>query len=331
MKVLVVGLGNIARRHIQNLKTVDPDIQIAVWRQRIGSDNLHDLSLQVDRFIYSMEDVLAWGADAAVVANPASMHLETGRLLAEQGVHLLMEKPVSNSLDGVDSLIDLCRHRGVVFMVGYNLRFYPPLRMMRDAILDGQVGRAISVRAEVGQYLPDWRSNRDYRQSVSARSDLGGGVVLELSHELDYVRWLMGEVKSVTAQLYRLSDLEVDVEDTAEILLTFSSGAIGNVHLDMVQRAPVRTCRIIGTEGTLAWDMMSNRVSLFRAPGSVWSDIHPAAAMDRNDMYFDEVRHFVNCIAGNAEPVVDGDEARRVLEIAVAVKRSSRERRMIEL
>jgi predicted dehydrogenase len=331
MRILAVGLGSIARRHIRNLKSIEPTIEIAVWRQYSRCPDLQELSSLVNRLVFQLADALAWRPKAALITNPASLHIETGLALAQEGIHLFIEKPLSNTLDSIDELLDLCRRRSLVLMVGYNFRFYRPLQIVREALIEGQIGRPIALRVEAGQYLPDWRSDSDYRQSVSARHDLGGGAVLELSHELDYVRWLAGEIKTVSAQVGRLSDLEIDVEDTAEIILQFSNGAIGSIHLDMIQRPATRTCRIIGTEGTITWDWFSHRVRLFSAATAEWSDLHPAKAIDRNEMYVEELRHFLNCVRGNEVPIVKGDDGRRVLEIALAAKQSSREQRVVKL
>jgi predicted dehydrogenase len=213
--------------------------------------------------------------------------------------------------------------------VGYNLRFNLPLQLLRQALLEGRIGRPLAVRAEVGQYLPEWRPG-DYRRGVSARKDLGGGVTLELSHELDYMRWLLGEVTAVSAQIGRLSDLEIDVEDTAEVICLFANGALGSIHLDMVQRPAVRTCRVIGTEGTISWDALEPSVRLFSHATGSWSDLW-SGPCDRNEMYVLELRHFLDCVRGKALPVVTGEEGRRVLEIALAVKQSAREQRVINL
>jgi len=331
LRILVVGLGSIARRHIWNLKSIDPTIEIAIWRQHSKSSDLQDLASLVNRVVFQLSDALAWRPDAALITNPASLHIETGLALAQEGVHLFIEKPLSNTLNGIDELLDLCRQRSLVLTVGYNFRFYWPLQVMRQALIEGRIGRPIAVQAEVGQYLPDWRPGSDYRQGVSARRDLGGGVVLELSHELDYVRWLVGEIRTVSAQVDHLSGLEIDVEDIAEIVLRFRNGAIGSVHLDMVDRAKRRTCRITGTEGTLRWDWFSHSVQLFSAATNGWSDLHPARALDRNEMYTAELRHFLECVRGDNVPVVSGEDGRRVLEIALAAKQSSQDQRSVEL
>jgi len=331
VRALIVGLGSIGRRHLANLRLIEPTAHITIWHQRSKRRDVAEAPSPADCVVYRLKDALDTKPDAALITNPASLHVETGLALARQGIHLFIEKPLSNTLDGVDELLGLCRQRGLVLMVGYNFRFYRPLQVMRQALIEGRIGRLIALRAEVGQYLPGWRPGSDYRHGVSARSDLGGGAVLELSHELDYVRWLVGEVKTVSAQVGHLSDLEIDVEDTAEIILQFRSGAIGNVHLDMVDRATTRTCRIIGTEGTLTWDMVRDHVRLFSAATNTWSDLHAAKTIERNEMYIAELRHFLDCVRGKDTPIVSGDDGRRVLEIALAAKQSSQEQRVVEL
>jgi len=146
----------------------------------------------IDHCVTSLDDALRFHPQAAVIANPASHHLDLAMPLAQAGVHLLVEKPVSSSTHRVSELIEVCRVRGITLMTGYNLRFLPSLKRFRELLEEKRVGRVLSVRAEIGQFLPSWRPGFDYRQSVSARATLGGGVLLELSHEIDYLRWLFG-------------------------------------------------------------------------------------------------------------------------------------------
>jgi predicted dehydrogenase len=321
MKILVVGYGSIGQRHVRNLQLLVPDAQITVWRQH--AKPISQAESDTLKFVYCLEDALAFAPDCALVCNPSPFHIETGIFLAEKNIHLFIEKPISNKLDGIDTLITMCQHRHLKLMVGYNFRFYPPLQIMRQAILDGKIGRILSVRAETGQYLPDWRPNRDYRNTVSAQKALGGGVLLEMSHELDYVRWLIGEVDQVYGRVALLSDLEMDVADIAEIILDFSNGAVGNIHLDMVQRAPTRTCKIIGSTGSLFWDAFSNQVGWFSADLQTWSDLHPVSDIDRNDMYVQEINHFLSCVRDDHEPLCTGSDGVAALKIVSAVQRAS--------
>jgi predicted dehydrogenase len=331
MRVLIFGLGSIGHRHLANLRLIDPSANITVWDQESRLPECKEFLSSEDHFVSRLEDALAAKPEAALITSPSTLHVDAGLELAKQGVHLFIEKPLSNNLDRIDELLDRCRHHRLVLFVGYNFRFYQPLQVARRALQDGQIGRVLSTRAEVGQYLPDWRPASDYRQSVSAKSELGGGALLELSHELDYVRWLIGEVQTVSSQIGRLSDLDIDVEDTAEIILHFCNGAIGSVHLDMIQRAATRYCRIIGTQGTITWDGGSHQVRLFSSITKTWTDLHPAQSIDRNDMYLRELRHFLDCVKGVSEPIISGEEGRRVLQIALAARQSSIEQRVVRL
>ena len=180
-----------------------------------------------------------------------------------------------------------------------------------------------AARAEVGQYLPDWRPTSDYCMGVSAQRALGGGALLELSHELDYLGWLFGPPARVTARGGRFSDLTLDVEDLVELLLEYPSAPrLVSVHLDMLQRAPQRTCRVIGSEGTLVWDAIADRVDLYRAATGIWETLPVTPLADRNQMYLDELCHFLDCIAQGTQPQVDGAAGLRALAIVAAARQS---------
>ena len=331
MRVLIAGLGSIGRRHLANVRLLEPDASITIWHQHSGPSDRNGGTNPGQCDVYSLESALDTRPDVALITGPATTHIETALALADAGVHLLVEKPFSHSLDGVDLLIERCDVRHIALLVGYNLRFSESLQAVKHALDAGQIGRVLSIRAEVGQYLPDWRPDSDYRRGVSARSELGGGALLELSHEIDYVRWLVGDVIEVSARVGHLSDLETDVEDVAEILLGFTNGAIGSVHLDMVQRAPTRTCRVIGSEGTLHWDGLTDRVDLYSSITQTWTVASRPESVDRNDAYVAELRHFFDCAAGTAAPLISGIDGRRVVQIALAARQSSVERRAVHV
>lgn len=312
---LVVGLGSIGRRHLANLRALRPDM--AIWALRRTGTESPDPTVPV---VGSLDEALAVHPQVAILASPAPCHVTEALALAKAGVHLLVEKPLSDRLEGVADLLDTCRRRGVVLMTGYTLRFAPSLMALKEAL--PRIGRILSVRAEVGQYLPDWRPGTDYRQGVTARPELGGGAALELSHEFDTLRWLLGEVSQVCALSGSRGDLDLPVEDLVEALLTFRSGVFGSVHLDLLQRVPTRTCRILGTEGTLLWDGIAHGLRLFTQ--GAWIDlVRPDdPPFDRNRMYVDELAHFLACVEDGLPPKVTGEDGLRALEIALAAKAS---------
>jgi len=170
-----------------------------------------------------MDAVISYRPNIAVIASPSPFHLEMCENFLNMDTHLLIEKPIADSTEGVCSLLTRFQQKELILMVGYNLRYSPSLDFFRNLIKGNAIGEIHSVRCEVGQYLPTWRPDTDYRQGVSARKELGGGVLLELSHEIDYLRWIFGEMEWVRASISKQSNLEIDVEDTAHMTIGFSS------------------------------------------------------------------------------------------------------------
>ena len=323
MQYLVVGSGSIGRRHLANLRALQPDAHITLLQRADSATRADQFDVQPDRIVHSLADALQQPITAAIVASPATKHLETAIPLIRHGAHVLLEKPIAADASGLAELFAVCDANERILMVAYNLRFHPALRAMKRALDNNQIGRILSLRAEVGQYLPDWRPGSDYRTGCSAQKKLGGGVLLELSHELDYVQWLLGPAQSVSAIVDRVSDLEIDVSDIAVLNIRFESGAIGSVHLDFIQRTPFRQCRVIGTDGTLQWDAIAGDVSIVRA-GAEWQQLPAESAADRNQMYLDELSHFLDCIQNGTQPIVTGSDGARALRLALAAEESSR-------
>ena len=330
MNALVVGLGSIGKRHLANLRQIAPEIAVTIWHHA-RPDGAEPPGAEGARRVFHLHEALEPTPDFALITGPASVHVPIALALAEHGIPLLIEKPLSHDREGVDLLLDRCRENGTPLLVAYNFHFHPPLQVMRQALLEGRIGDILYVRAEVGQYLPDWRPGRDYRATPTAQSALGGGVLLELSHEIDYVRWLAGEVRDVTARLDHVSALETDTEDVAELLLGFENGAVGSIHLDMIQRVPTRGCRIAGTTGTLTWDGLTYEVRWYDGAAREWHTLVPAANRDRNEMYVAELRHFLECVQGRATPSVTGEDGLRTLDIVLAARQSASEGRRVAL
>jgi len=328
-RVLIAGLGSIGRRHLAAVRAVLPACEIVVLR-RPGQGLPADIR-PAPLLVHDVEDALAAGIDAAVIANPAPFHGATALPLARAGVPLLVEKPLACAPEDAAPLLDACAEAAVPLQVGYCLRFEPSLRAVKAAVADGAVGRVLSLAIAVGQYLPDWRPGTDYRDGVSARAALGGGALLELSHEIDYARWLAGEVTAVAAAIGRVGDLEIDVEDSADLLLAFASGARASVHLDMLQRPPTRTCRIAGGAGTLEWDGIRRRARLHRFDADGWEElpVDGASPASRDDIFQSQFRHFLEVIRTGRPPLVDGADAARTLAVIAAARRSAAEQRTV--
>ena len=315
--LLIVGSGGIARRHLANANALGVATGLTVLHRRPGPDDpaMRDAGAEV---VFSIDDALARRPDSAIVASPAPSHVEIGAALAREGVQLLIEKPIAaRSADAAD-LIRLCRAIPVTLLVGYVLRFQPTIRRVRAAIAEGVVGRLETARADVGQFLPDWRPDRDYRTSVTATLDLGGGALFELSHELDYLGWLLGSPSAVQAWAGRLGTLDLDVEDAVDMIVRYAAGPVATVHLDILRRCPSRTGRIDGSEGSLVWDLMTAEARLLRPDRKPVLLTTPGDG--RLDMYRQELVHFADCVAGRATPLISGEDALETLRLVEATR-----------
>jgi predicted dehydrogenase len=272
-----------------------------------------------------LQAALDWGPDAVIVSNPTALHLQVAIPAARAGCALLLEKPISHSLEGIDELRQAVARSGSRALVGFQFRYNPGLRTIRALLAEEAIGRPAAVRAHWGEYLPGWHPWEDSRSSYSARADLGGGVVLTLCHPLDYLRSLLGEISALWAFTGQLSELELSgVEDTAEIGLRFASGALGSIHLDYLQSPPTHRLEVIGSRGALAWDNASGEVRLLDA-ASQQAEIIPAPpGFERNTMFLAQMEHFLRVLRGEDRPECSLEDGIRALELALAVHQSAR-------
>jgi predicted dehydrogenase len=280
---------------------------------------------------------LASGVKAAVIANPTSLHVQSALEAARAGCHLLIEKPLSHSLDDIEELISEVRHRSLAAIVGYQFRFHPGLQRVRAWLREEAIGEVVSAHARWGEYLPTWQPWRDYRSSYSARADLGGGALLTLSHPIDYLCWLLGDVAHVSATTSLRSGLGLDVEDTALVHLDFKSGAVAAVSLDYVQWPPDHSLTIVGRKGIICWDSADGIARLRAAQRARWETADIPEEFERNDMFIDEMDHFFTRIA-NPGDIGDSDavacaleEGARVVQICLAAKESAVSGRRVDV
>ena len=320
MKFLIAGLGSIGRRHLRNLRALGQE-DILLYRTHQAT--LPDAELGDLPTFKELGLALAEKPDGVIVANPTALHLEVALAAARAGAALLIEKPVSDSLAGLADLQSALALSGKPAMVGFHFRFHPVLNQIKTLLESGQLGKPLSARAHWGEYLPGWHPWEDYRRSYAARADLGGGVVNTLSHPLDYLRWLLGEVEGVSAWTGKLSELELDVEDHADILLRFASSEVASVHLDYYQRPPSHTLEITCEDGRICWDNATGEAQIFHAQSGAVSLLVPPEGFERNQMFLDEIATFVHLCQGETLPHCTLADGIRAQELVLAVKQSA--------
>lgn len=321
MRFLIAGYGSIGRRHFHNLRSLGVE-DILFYRTHKSSINDQELAgfvVETD-----LEKALSHGPDAVIISNPTALHLDVAVPAAQAGCHILLEKPVSDSLAGVGEFQDLVDQSGVRVLVGFQFRYHPGLNQMDHLLGQGRIGRPLSFRAHWGEYLPGWHPWEDYRQGYSARRDLGGGVILTLSHPFDYLRWLLGEIETVWALTGSESDLEIEVEDTAEIGMTFAEKITGSVHLNFTQRPLAHRLEIVGTQGTIRWDYLQGELKVYDIETQTWQSKPTPPGFERNDMFLDEMKHFLRVVQGAESPRCSLADGVRVQRVIAAIKESAR-------
>lgn len=325
MNVLVVGYGSIGKRHITNLSKF-PNFQISVCTNRKYDSFLKKKKCKI---FNSLDDCIKQKPDVAFITNTTNLHVKTAIKLANANIHIFIEKPLSNSTNDVKLLLSTIKKKKLVTMMGCVLRFHPAIKKFKEIISENKIGKIISVHTENGSFLPDWHPYEDYKKNYASRSDLGGGVVLTNIHELDYLYWLFGNVSEVFSITGKFSDLEIDVEDLSSILLRFKNNIIAEIHLDYFQKPSVRSCKIVGTHGTVYWDSSKNNVKLYDVNKNRWIDKLKLKNYDENNMYLDEIKHFFKCVNKEEKSINPIAEGAQILNIAIAVKKSSKLKKVV--
>lgn len=315
-QVAVVGLGSISTRHRKNLKALYPGVSV-IGVSSSGRKQLENLS-DLDIVVPSVELLLKRQLDFAIIASPSSSHLAHATPLIEHGIPVLIEKPVTAYATSASALCTLIQKRSVPAAVAYCLRYREALKVVKRVVDSRDLGEILNVYVDVGQYLPDWRPKVDFRNSVSARSELGGGALLELSHEIDFVQYLLGPLKAVSALLKSSKHFNLDVEDTADFVCETDQGAVVSFHLDFLKRPAMRVCRIAGDRGTLEWNVNKNTVSLNGSADTTLLYENPNH--DPNTMYLDMIEDFVRLIRSEPNNCVSVEEASTTVELIDAVK-----------
>jgi predicted dehydrogenase len=344
VKILLCGLGGIGQRHLRNLRQLlggELDVHAyRVRRQRIklrddlsvdeGADLEKDYHITVHQ---DLDEALAQRPLAAFICNPSALHLPVALACARAGVAVFIEKPLSHDLQGIAELQKAVADQNLLLYVGYNFRFHPGLQRMKALLESGFFGHLLSVRSEIGEYLPNWHRYEDYRRMYAARADQGGGVILSQIHEMDLIYWFFGLPQSIVSHGGKLSYLEIDVEDVASSLMRCEGASASFpvlLHQDFLQRPPVRTFKIFGDAGSAEIDLLANRLRIYNAQGEL-SEANDFPGFVRNDMFLAQTRHFLDCLQQGAKPAVNLYDGLQSLRLALAARQSLQQQREVKL
>jgi predicted dehydrogenase len=252
MKILIVGLGAIAAKHINAIRQIDKDTKLYALRSRAGAEEKDDITN-----LYSFDEIKIFKFDFAIISNPTSEHKKTIDALLALQCPLFIEKPVSNSIEMYDT-IEKVKRLGLLTYTACNLRFLDSLRYVKEEISKKQK-RINEVNVYCGSYLPEWHPNVDFRTSYSAQKNMGGGVQLDMIHEIDYIYWIFGKPKNITKKLCCVSSLHIDAIDYGNYCLEYDDFCVG-ITLNYYRRDYKRTLEILFDDETWLVDLKQNRI-----------------------------------------------------------------------
>ncbi len=323
IRFLVVGCGSIGKRHIKNLTALGYHITV----YDIDQDALDSVVREYGVSPSANLKTALQHTDALIICTPPHLHVSFALAALRQRNHVFIEKPLSHSLKGTDALARIVEKKACVFHVGFNLRHHPVLKRARGLLDSKALGKLYHASIEYGSYLPSWRPEQDYRKNYAAYKSMGGGIILDDIHEIDYALWFFGIPKKVFCSAQKISDLDIETEDTADMILFPRGGMAIAIHMDYLQSVPTRTFRIIGSNGLISGDLNKNVIRAFTR--GEWKE--EKFDWDPNTMYVDEIKAFITAILTGSGEGVEFKEAMASLKTALALKKSSSLKKVISL
>ena len=325
MNVIIVGLGSIGKRHVKVLRHLASDIKIHDLLN-VDIDFVKDNQINV---LENFNQGISTKPEFVIISNPTSKHVNTALAFAKQKVNLFIEKPLSHNLENILKLTRVIKNINLSVTVGFQMRFHPLLKIIYDLIKKGKIGELLAFNGYVGQYLPDWRPKQDYRNTSSAKKQLGGGVLMDISHELDIAISIMGKVKNTISNMSNISDLEINTEDSVNVLLNHDK-SITNISLNYFDRKYTWESKIIGTKGTLNWDYVNGTLEFVDKGGSIKKWKNPKN-FTRNDLFIRQLDHWFSVLQGEKMPIVSIENALYLNQVISAIKESSINHKSIEI
>ncbi len=317
--ILIVGTGSAGKRHARNFRSLGCEISAMDPR----ADRLEECAGEgplCDRFP-SLEDALRNGGHQGyVIASPPNFHVDQilTILAADPAARILSEKPLSTTAAEAERLTP---HRDHI-LLGYTYRWWPPLREMRERLQRGEIGAIRTMRFVMSAHLADWHPWEPYTDFFMANKELGGGALLDESHFLDLMRWFLGEPVSLSAQVDKISDLEIDADDCVDIIVRYADGVRVNLHLDLIGRPHERSIRAMGEKGTLLYEYESNTLRSCHSAENQWTDTR--FGCERNEMFMGVARDYLAWLAaGGPAPICGYEDGLRALKIVDACRTSS--------
>ncbi len=314
-KILIVGFGAIGQKHLKNLRKILPKSEFAILTsQKIKKNKI--------KVFNALKDAKKFRPSLVLICNQATEHINYAKLFSNMGCHIFIEKPVAINVDHLTKFIKEIKNKKITILSGYNLRFEPSLIFFKKIVDSKLLGKILSVRSEVGQYLPSWR-DKDYSKSVSAQKKTGGGVINELSHDIDILLMLFKKIKIVSSTNYKVSNLKINTEDTAHAIFKSSknkSNFFLYLVMDFYRHDHTRKCTVIGSDGTAVWNGFERKITIFKKNNIIFKVYK--FSKNKEISYYNEMKYLVRSIQSQKTLIKDFENNIQLLKILDAIRRN---------
>jgi predicted dehydrogenase len=337
LKGLVIGCGSIGERHVNNLIKLGIKNIAICDKDKKKVDEL-SLKYKTQKF-YEINSALSTEPNFSFICTYPDSHIQIANSCISANSHLFIEKPISSKLDGVERMLKKAQSKKLKVAVGYNMRFEQGLQIIKNELKRNSVSPTLSIFSEWGHNIKFWRPGTNYKNHYVLKK--GSGIILDDSHEYDYMRWLLDDdAESVYCQTQKMKSVKTETESLASIMIKFKKGTVGSLLIDYVRPSYQRRCHIIGEKGDIEWTYYIQKGSWnkysTRANSSVTINLNSHLIRKNfsnhsNRTYVMEDIDFIKSIIDNKEPVVNGWEGFKTLQIGIAALESSKKKRVIYL
>ncbi len=326
MKIGIIGLGSIGQRHVRCLQLLGIK-DIVAYRTKKGTTKKLPADLVNIKEVFTESDFYAEDLDGVIIANPTSLHIKSLKQALEHELPIFVEKPIANSVKQLEEINQYDRSK---IMVGFCLRFHGITKAIKQFISEEKLGEIVKANLYVGQYLPTWHPDTDYKAEYYSRKDLGGGALRTLSHEIDLMVHFFGKPIELCASVDKLSELEIDVDDNAIILNRMDNGSLITVELDFLNPISTRKGVIFGSKGKLEYSFSELTVN-FTGYSNNSEVIYHNTELDSNQMYVDQMRDFIELMKKKKSIQCTFDGSVIIMNIIKLAEESSKKKSWIKM
>ena len=320
MHFLIVGVGSIGERHLRNFLRID-GVRCSIAEINPSTRAKMAAEYKVEAVYSDYRDADLASFDGVVICVPANLHVRIATEVVAAGTHVLTEKPLAMSLEGIDELKRLRDEKGVVVSVAFTYRTDPLIREIKEIVGSGRLGETRVIHSYAGQYWP--RMRKDYPPQYAQKRETGGGAIPDhLVHMINWLEWVFGPPVEVSARQWRLALRDVATEDTCFLTMCFPGGQVAQLGLCLFQRDTNNRIQLIADGGTLRLLHGMETLEVFDDATGQWTQ-GGAVRGDRDDLFWEQAQYFIECIQGRAEPLCTVEEGEQTLRTILAALESS--------